>query len=1030
MNFCLSNIENTKRPSFIFFSCLLLLLLIFTSVEVLSQTFPSGFSRVQVTAGLSSPTAMVQAPDGRFFITLQGGALKVVKDGNLLTTSAITLTVDSNGERGLIGIVLDPDFSTNHFVYLYYTIRTAPIHNRISRFTFDGDVIVAGSEVIVLDLNNLSTATNHNGGSMAFGIDGKLYVAVGENANGSNAQTLDNYLGKILRINSDASVPSGNPFSGNASKDRIWAYGLRNPYTITFQPGTTKLFVNDVGQNTWEEIDDATSGGLNFGWPNAEGTCTSSCTGYTNPVYSYGHGTGDGKGCAITGGTFFTPSATNYPSTYSGKYFIMDYCNNWINYIDPASPATRNAFGTNIGGSSLSLITGNDGKLYYLSRTNSALYRINYTATGATTITSQPQNITVTAGSSATFTVTATGTAPLSYQWRKNGTNISGATASSYTITNVQPADAATYSVVVGNSAGSFTSNNATLTVSGNVNPVASITSPANNSTYRGGSIINFTGTGIDAEDGNLPASAFNWSVIFHHDTHIHPGPSVTVASAGTTGSFTVPTLGETAANVWYELVLTVTDSNGSTHTTSIRINPVTSTLTLASSPSGLQVKLDDQPVTTPYTATAVSGLVRTLDVVTPQTLNGSTYVFSHWANTTMQRQDITVSDNATTYTAVFYRSAENPTTTTAGLDYSYYEGNWTLLPDFNLLTAAETGNVSTFDLTPRNRNDQFAFKYKGYITISTDGNYTFYASSDDGSQLYIGSTLVVDNDGLHGTSEKSGSINLKAGKHAITVTFFEQTGGEVLTVSYAGPSITKQIIPSTILSRPGTAAVSLSLEAEDAVKSGAINATNQPGYTGTGFVDYVNSSADYIEWTANVPATGSYALSFRYALGIGTYRPLEIKVNGASIAASLAFPNTTTWNNWTYVNINANLLAGDNKIRATAINASGPNIDHLKITKASAARSSLAVEITGDEDQAGVNIFPIPAFDIVQIKSKEKLELLEVLGVNGAKLNIKNTQKNETEIEVNVSLLNEGLYLVTLKSGVNYVTMKLLIKR
>jgi glucose/arabinose dehydrogenase len=1014
--------KNERRFSLLFFFFMIIML---SALEALSQTFPTGFSRVQVVAGLSNPTVMTQAPDGRFFIAQQNGVLKVVKNGVLLSTAAITLSVDSNGERGLIGIVLDPNFSTNNFVYLYYTVPTSPVHNRISRFTFSGDVIAAGSEVVLLDLNNLSTATNHNGGSMAFGPDGKLYVAIGENANGSNAQTLDNYLGKILRINSDGSVPTGNPFSGNASRDRIWAYGLRNPYTITFQPGTSKLFVNDVGQNTWEEIDDATVGGKNFGWPTKEGFCSTGCTGFTNPVYAYAHGSGDGLGCAITGGAFFNPSSTNYPSVYNGKYFFMDYCNNWINYIDPANPATRNPFATNIGGSSLGIMTGNDGKLYYLSRSNSSLYRIDYTNTGSPSITAQPQNVTVSAGSSATFSVTATGTAPLNYQWRKNGINISGATASSYTIANVQPADAGTYSVIVSNTAGSATSNNATLTVSENTNPVATITSPANNSTYRAGNVINFMGTGTDAEDGSLPPSAFSWSVLFHHDAHTHPGPSVTVSSSGTTGSFTIPTLGETAANVWYELILTVTDSNGSTNTSSVRLNPITSTLTLASSPSGLQVKLDDQPVTAPYSVLAVSGMVRTLDVVTPQTLNGSTYVFGRWNNTTTQRQDITISDNATTYTATFYRSADNPTGTSAGLDYSYYEGNWNLLPDFTTLTPTKTGTISTFDLTPRNRNDQFAFKYTGFINIATDGTYTFYTSSDDGSRLYIGNSLVVDNDGLHGTAEKSGTINLKAGLHAITVTFFEQGGSEVLSVSYAGPSITKQIIPASVLFRASGGSVSLTLEAESAVRSGVVTSTIHTGYTGTGFGDYINATADYIEWTANVPMAGSYALGFRYALGSGTNRPLEIKVNGVIVVASLAFPNTTTWTNWTVVNLNANLNAGNNTIRATAIGSSGPNVDHLKVNSGSATR--LAVESQTSLDE--LTIFPIPASDVLTITSREKLDFIDVSGLNGMSINLNYKQKSEREIEVNVSPLNEGLYLVRVKSGMKYVTKKISIK-
>ena len=157
-----------------------------------AATVPTGFSETLVASGLSSPTAMQFAPDGRLFVAEQGGRLRVIKDGVLLPTPFLTVTVSSVGERGLLGVAFDPQFATNQFVYVYYTATTPAIHNRISRFTANGDVAAAGSEKILLDLNNLSSATNHNGGALAFGPDGKLYAAVGENANGAHAQTLAN----------------------------------------------------------------------------------------------------------------------------------------------------------------------------------------------------------------------------------------------------------------------------------------------------------------------------------------------------------------------------------------------------------------------------------------------------------------------------------------------------------------------------------------------------------------------------------------------------------------------------------------------------------------------------------------------------------------------------------------------------------------------------------------------------------------------------------------------------------------------
>ncbi|HET9713303.1 MAG TPA: PQQ-dependent sugar dehydrogenase, partial [Pyrinomonadaceae bacterium] len=252
-----------------------------------AATLPPGFTETQIS-GLSNPTAMEIAPDGRIFVCLQGGSLRVIKNGTLLPAPFITLNVDPNGERGLLGIAFDPNFATNNFLYLYYTVPTDPRHNRVSRFTANGDVVVPGSETIIMELENLTTATNHNGGAIHFGPDGKLYVAVGENATASNAQTLTNRLGKMLRINADGSIPTDNPFFNQATGNNrsIWALGLRNPFTFAFQPGTNRLFINDVGQNTWEEINDGIAGS-NYGWPTCEGFCNPPNANFRDPIFAY-----------------------------------------------------------------------------------------------------------------------------------------------------------------------------------------------------------------------------------------------------------------------------------------------------------------------------------------------------------------------------------------------------------------------------------------------------------------------------------------------------------------------------------------------------------------------------------------------------------------------------------------------------------------------------------------------------------------------------------------------------------------------
>jgi len=991
--------------------------------QAFCQTFPAGFSRVQVANGISNPTVMAFAPDGRIFVAQQNGALRVIKNGALLATPFVQLSVNSSGERGLIGIALDPNFATNHFIYLYYTLSDGS-HNRISRFTASGDVVAAGSEVVVLNLDPLSSATNHNGGAMHF-KNGLLYVAVGENANGANAQNLDTYLGKILRINPDGSVPAGNPFTtGSEQRRRVWAYGLRNPYTFSVQPGTGRIFINDVGQGTWEEIDDATAGGLNFGWPTAEGNSTNAA--FTNPVFAYPHGSGDGAGCAITGGTFFNPASTNYPAAYRGRYFFQDLCNRWINMLDlSGATAARLPFATGLGGDALSIDVGTDGNLYYLERSTGALFKIIYTVNTAPAIVTQPVSKTVAAGQPATFSVTATGTAPLTYQWQKNTVPISGATGSSYTISSAQAADAGSYRVVVSNASGSVTSAAATLTVTAfNAPPVAQIITPPEGTLYRGGDVINFSGNATDNEDGTLPASAFTWLVDFHHDTHRHDGPPV--ADGVKSGSFTIPTSGETSDNVWYRLILIVTDAGGLRDTVYRDILPQKSTISLATQPAGLQVTLDGQPVTTPLSDLSVEGIQRTIGVVSPQTVNGQTYVFDHWLHGGAATQMIATPVNDVTYTAVYVpsslRNPENPANTVNGLNYAYYEGVWTALPNFNALTPVKSGNIANIDLAPRNREDDYAFRYTGYVNVPTDGTYTFYTSSDDGSRLQIGTTTVVENDGLHSTREASGTIGLRAGKHAITVTFFERLGSAVLTTSYAGPGIAKEAIPASAFYRIGTGTGMQTLEAEQATLSGPVVSNIHTGYTGTGFADYLNATGDYVQWSASVAAAGSYTLTFRYALASGV-RPLSVSVNGTVVNASLNFPSTGAWTTWSTVSLAANLNAGTNTIRATAIGSSGPNVDNVSIQSVGGA-TALRAGITAEDDTNRLTTYPNPAAHqlFVEVKAgshaNAKLSLMNPAGRIVKAQVFSGLQEGANTLTLDVDDLTNGMYWLRVERG------------
>ena len=422
---------------------LMSLTLMISAASVHAATVPPGFTDTLVASGLNTPTAMAIAPDGRIFVCQQGGALRVIKNGVLLPTPFLTVTVDSSGERGLLGIAFDPNFVSNQLVYIYYTATTPAIHNRISRFTASGDVALAGSEVIVMDLPNLSSATNHNGGALHFGPDGTLFVAVGDNANGANAQTLNTRLGKMLRITSTGGIPTDNPFFNTATGDNraIWALGVRNPFTFSFQAGVGRMFINDVGQNTWEEINDGIAGS-NYGWPTCEGFCNPPNPNFRDPIFAYMN---DASTCAITGGAFYNPQIIQFPSNFVGNYFFADFCGGWIRRLDPANGNAVSDFATGIS-LPVDLQTSADGFLYYLARGNGSVNRIGFTQAGDNiaptvaitnpangAIVARKTNVTITATASDNVGVTRVDflvngalqcsdtTAPYSCVWRVPG---------------------------------------------------------------------------------------------------------------------------------------------------------------------------------------------------------------------------------------------------------------------------------------------------------------------------------------------------------------------------------------------------------------------------------------------------------------------------------------------------------------------------------------------------------------------------------------------------------------------------------
>jgi glucose/arabinose dehydrogenase len=393
----------------------------FSSAQV-SVVWPT-ISLNLVAGGFSNPVYVTNAGDGsgRLFVVEQAGRIKIIHNnaitGTFLDITDRVLSPPSGGsEQGLLGMAFPPGYgSGKDYFYVYYTKKDGS--NQVSRFHLGGNPNTANpnSEEPIILLNH-PTYTNHNGGQLAFGPDGYLYIGTGDGGGAgdpfNNAQNPSSLLGKILRIDVEAgylppmmspfrlyfpiamnspgstnlayTIPPDNPYANTPGyRPEIWALGMRNPWRFSFDQQTHDLWIGDVGQNTWEEVDfqpSSSRGGENYGWNMYEGTSCykSPCnpSGKTMPIYTYGHTNGN---CSITGG--FVYRGTTYPGM-QGIYFFADYCsgtiyqmqrdnnNNWV--INPQATSTTyniSSFGEE-----------QSGELYLADRTGGSIYHIVETA--------------------------------------------------------------------------------------------------------------------------------------------------------------------------------------------------------------------------------------------------------------------------------------------------------------------------------------------------------------------------------------------------------------------------------------------------------------------------------------------------------------------------------------------------------------------------------------------------------------------------------------------------------------------------
>lgn len=656
-----------------------------------NSALPAGFFLSQLVAGLNEATVAEFLPDGRLLIGERGGRIRIFADGSLVEPPAISLPTDTaGGERGLVGLARDPNFAANGYIYAYWT--TNEPRNRVSRLTLVGNTINPASEFVVWQNVNLAM-DYHHGGSIAFGPDGNLFIATGDQFEPSRAQPLNFEDGKILRVRPDGTVPPSNPFVATpGARPTIWLTGERNPFRFHWDFPTGRLYIGNVGGNSsdsWEEIN-VGSVAQNHGWPNQEGPqCfVSDCSAYTFPWYAYQHN--DARyfvgvpQASITVGPVYraTGGASLFPPEYRGQLYVGDYANRWIRRL--VLDAAGNVIGDPLflrppnANTIVDLDVAPDGSLYFLTvgldnsgnpdPAGSGLFRIGYSGVG---------NLTPVASASANPTQ---GLPPLSVQFSSAGSYDpdNGPSPLSYAWvfgdgnTSSQPNPLHTYATRGQYTArltvldGAAAAQSPPILITVGDPPTASIAEPPPGTTYRAGDTILFSGSASDTEDGPLPASALSWRVVLRHLDHTHPflGPLQGVSG----GSFVVPAAGHGPEDTSYEIELTATDSDGLTHAAVRTINPVISTLIFSADPPGIPLFLDGEAINTPRTYRSLEGFQHVVEAQSSFVLGGTTYVFACWSDGGPRVHGVTAPPVGGSYTAYYSRGSSSQNTLTVSV--------------------------------------------------------------------------------------------------------------------------------------------------------------------------------------------------------------------------------------------------------------------------------------------------------------------------------------------------------------------------
>jgi len=699
-----------------------------------AETLPGGFSDVKVTDS-HLPTALDFTPDGRMVVAGKSGQVYLYdrSGNNLAKPEAMNLPVCDNSERGLLGVAVDPKFGTegNNYVYFYYTHKRSvcPVkqpadprnpYNRVSRFEMDGDTIVKTSEEVLID-GIPSPNGNHNAGDLHFGNDGKLYVSVGDGSCDYAEKTKCQYendasrdgnvlLGKILRINPDGTIPDDNPYTGANSAPcsnesggiarigdgekcrETFVSGFRNPFRFAIDPDAerTRLFINDVGGQRWEEVDEAVFGpnstldsGNDYGWNVCEGRHDNpyrggqaNCDGatYTGPIHEYNHSTG----CESITASAFVPDDARWPDSFKDAYLYGDFVCGKIFSLTPrdAGGYSRTTFAGGLGLRTAVAMDFGPYKstrqaLYYASFEDGGMIRrIAYEAGNQDPVaalkTADGKNYD--AGLTMSFDASGSTDAenqPLTYVWDfGDGTEPETTTAATKSHTYEKRGEY-NVSVTVRDDTTGVSDPPARMTVYPGDTPPGrpSITSPADESIFtvppKEGDTAqeNITATG-SATDPDGDAVTLEWEVVQHHDAnHTHPydngkGETFTFPGAEPEGLYSM----EPQEN-YLEVRLTAKDSLGlSSEPATIELRPRTVDLRFVPNPSDLRLRIGGKIFRGPRTLTSWVGYDMNVTAPRQRDSDGRTWAFKSWSDGGPAAHTIDSPEDQRTFTATFRR--------------------------------------------------------------------------------------------------------------------------------------------------------------------------------------------------------------------------------------------------------------------------------------------------------------------------------------------------------------------------------------